>query len=59
MIPRERGFLLLTSHLGDPERRVLTYPQLRDLAARVAASVRERAGLRSLAVEWFIRVCFV
>lgn len=37
MIPRERGFLLLTSHLGDPERRVLTYPQLRDLAARVAA----------------------
>ena len=37
MIPRERGFLLLTSHLGDPERRVLSYPQLRDLAARVAA----------------------
>ena len=37
MIPRERGFLLLTSHLGDSERRVLTYPQLRDLAARVAA----------------------
>ena len=37
MIPRERGFLLLTSHLGDPERRVLTYPQLRDLAAKAAA----------------------
>ena len=37
MIPRERGFLLLTSHLGDPERRVLSYPQLRDLAAKVAA----------------------
>lgn len=37
MIPRERGFLLLTSHLGDPDRRVLSYPQLRDLAAKVAA----------------------
>ena len=37
MIPRERGFLLLTSHLGDPERRVLSYPQLRDLAAKAAA----------------------
>lgn len=41
MIPRERGFLLLTSHLGDPERRVLSYPQLRDLAAKVAVSARE------------------
>ena len=37
MIPRERGFLLLTSHLGDPERKVLSYPQLRDLAAKAAA----------------------
>ena len=41
MIPRERGFLLLTSHLGDPDRRVLSYPQLRVLAARVAVSGRE------------------
>lgn len=32
---RERGFLLLTSHLGDPERRVLTTAQLRTLAQRV------------------------
>jgi len=32
---RERGFLLLTSHLGDPERRVLTVAQLRNLAVRV------------------------
>lgn len=31
----ERGFLLLTSHLGDPTRKVLTTPQLRTLAARV------------------------
>ena len=29
---RERGFLLLTSHLGDPERKVLTVSQLRTLA---------------------------
>lgn len=35
MTPRERGFLLLTSHLGDPQRRVLTPPQLRVLAQRV------------------------
>lgn len=35
MIPRERGFLLLSSHLGDPERKVLTPAQLRMLARRV------------------------
>ena len=34
MNARERGFLLLTSHLGDPERRVLTVAQLRTLAMR-------------------------
>ena len=32
---RERGFLLLTSHLGDPERKVLTVAQLRALALRM------------------------
>ena len=32
---RERGFLLLTSHLGDPERKVLTVAQLRTLALRM------------------------
>lgn len=31
---REAGFLLLSSHLGDPERRVLTIAQLRTLASR-------------------------
>lgn len=31
----ERGFLLLTSHLGNPERRVLSTAQLRILADRV------------------------
>lgn len=35
---RERGFLLLTSHLGDPSRKVLTVPQLRVLAQAVTGS---------------------
>lgn len=35
MTPRERGFLLLTSHLGDPERKVLSVAQLRTLSRRM------------------------
>ena len=35
MRAQERGFLLLASHLGDPDRRPLTGPQLRVLAQRV------------------------
>lgn len=35
MNPREAGFLLLTSHLGDPGRRPLTMAQLRTLAQRM------------------------
>lgn len=31
----ERGFLLLNSHLGDPERKPLTVAQFRDLTSRV------------------------
>lgn len=31
----EKGFLLLTSHLGNPERKILTIPQLRYLEQRV------------------------
>lgn len=31
----ERGFLLLTSHLGNPDRKVLTTAQLRTLAQRM------------------------
>ena len=38
MNPRERGFLLLVSHLGNPERKVLTMAQLRNLAGRICAS---------------------
>ncbi len=35
MNPREEGFLLLTSRLGNPDRKVLTAAQLRTLADRV------------------------
>ncbi len=38
MNPREAGFLLLTSHMGDPARKVLTVPQLRVLAQSVGSS---------------------
>lgn len=34
MNPREKGFLLLTSQLGDPQRKPLTVAQFRKLAAR-------------------------
>lgn len=45
MNSREKGFLLLTGKLGNPERRVLTAAQLRTLAQRVramAAPVEDR-----------------
>lgn len=35
MNAREQGFLLLSSTLGNPERKPLTIPQLRELAKRV------------------------
>lgn len=38
MNPREQGFLLLSSHLGDPDRKCLTMAQLRTLAKGVAAA---------------------
>lgn len=40
MTPREQGFLLLTSQLGNPERKVLTPAQLRELTRRMAAAPR-------------------
>lgn len=40
MIARERGFLLLTSRLGDPQRKPLTVAQFRNLAQRMRASER-------------------
>lgn len=41
MNPRERGFLLLTSRLGDPERRPLSPARLRTLASRVCEAIPE------------------
>ncbi len=46
----EAGFLLLTSWLGDPERKPLTVSQLRTLAARIRAA-EAPAEDRELAVE--------
>lgn len=40
MNPREKGFLLLTSNLGDPNRHPLTTAQVRTLAQRVASAPR-------------------
>ena len=40
MNAREQGFLLLTSKLGNPERKTLTVAQLRRLAARIAGAER-------------------
>ena len=42
MNAREQGFLLLTSHLGDPDRKPLTVAQLRVLTACVRASEQPR-----------------
>lgn len=50
MNARERGFLLLTSCLGDPERRPLSVAQFRTLAERVAAA-EEQTEQRNLE-EW-------
>lgn len=50
MNPRERGFLLLTSQLGNPERKPLTAAQLRTLASRVRGMVKPHAD-RDLAAE--------
>jgi predicted Rossmann fold nucleotide-binding protein DprA/Smf involved in DNA uptake len=43
MKPQEAGFLLLTSRLGNPERKCLTTAQLRVLAQRVQANPRPDA----------------
>lgn len=41
MSPGERGFLLLGSHLGDPERKCLSPAQFRELARRVNAAAAQ------------------
>ena len=55
MNQRERGFLLLTSHLGDPERKVLTTAQLRTLALRIREAKPEEAD-RELSETDLIRL---
>lgn len=45
MRPAEQGFLLLSSHLGDPERKVLTTAQLRTLGKRAKMLPREDRDL--------------
>ena len=51
----ERGFLLLTSHLGDPERKCLTVAQFRTLAQRVGAAQKE-TDLRDMVPEDLMRL---
>lgn len=50
MTGAEAGFLLLTSHLGDPARRVLSAGQLRILAGRVQGAEKQD-GARKLTTE--------
>ena len=40
MTAGEKGFLLLSSHLGNPDRKPLTVPQLRTLGERVRNAER-------------------
>lgn len=51
----ERGFLLLTSHLGDPERKCLTVAQFRALASRVRQAIPEQA-MRDMVPEDLTRL---
>lgn len=50
MTPGERGFVLLSSHMGNPDRKPLTVPQLRTLADRIRNAERE-AEDRELCVQ--------
>ena len=51
----EQGFLLLTSALGDPERKPLTVAQFRNLAKRVRAAEKEISS-RDLCVEDLLKL---
>lgn len=50
MIPAELGFLLLTSHIGDPDRKPLTVAQFRDLT-KLAQQMEKPLLDRSLTPE--------
>lgn len=51
MNPREEGFLLLSSALGNPGRRPLSTPQMRTLALRAAAMERPTADRELTAAD--------
>ncbi len=55
MTARERGFLLLTSSMGDPDRKPLTVAQFRTLAVRVAQTDRPLED-RDICVEDLVRL---
>ena len=55
MNPREKGFLLLTSHLGDPNRKVLSAAQLRLLAQRMS-TMEQPTEDRDLSVSDLLRL---
>ena len=55
MNPREKGFLLLTSCLGTPGRRILTQAQLRQLSRRTADAAAPNAD-RELELQDLIRL---
>ena len=50
MTAGERGFLLLSSHLGDPERRCLSVAQFRELSLRVRAAAPQ-TDLRDVTLQ--------
>ena len=51
MNAREEGFLLLSSTLGNPQRKILTTTQLRTLAQRIAAMERVQADRELMAED--------
>lgn len=55
MTGAEAGFLLLTSRLGDPDRKVLTPAQLRILSSRVQTATKADEG-RQLNVEDLVKL---
>ena len=57
MTGRERGYLLLTSQLGDPERRPLSVAQFRNLARR-AREMERPIRDRDLLPEDFMAMGF-
>ena len=55
MNPRERGFLLLTAHLGNPERKPLTVAQFRELTRR-CREMEKPTEDRELTVQDLVRI---